>query len=132
VSFYTENIFNLTDPDAYDCYIERYHSSFQVLRMRAERFATMPLPSENMIEFIFTGILYVEGSLNWSGANVCIAPREDCLDLLYRTKIVDNSTPDEEIEEMLDTYHLFIVVAASGYEFKFLGHHNDFAMNVIG
>ena len=113
MTLFTENIFNLNDPDAYDCYIERYHASFQMLRIRAERFATMPLPSENMVDFIFTGVLYIEGSLNWSGANVCIASRQDCLDMLYKSKIVDDSTPEEEIEETLNTYHLFLVIPTS-------------------
>ena len=88
-----ENIFSLNVPDAYDCFVERYHANFQVIRLRAESFTPQPPPAENSIEFVFTGVLYFEGAMNWTGANICIASRRECYELLIRAKLLDNSHP---------------------------------------
>lgn len=126
-----ENIFNLNNPSVYDCYVERYQSSLHVLRIRADRMEHIPPSSENMLEFIFTDVLYFSGTFNWSGANICIAPRDECLKILDRAGVFDTAS-DDEIEETLDNYHLFTIVTNANITLKFVAHNTDFTLNVIG
>jgi hypothetical protein len=62
-----DNIFNLSQPELYDCYVERYHSSFHVVRIRAERIESALGETENLLEMVFTDVLYFEGPFQ-SGA----------------------------------------------------------------
>ena len=126
-----ENIFSLSTPDGYDCFVERYHANFQVIRLWAECFLPNPPPAEHSLEFVFTGVLYFEGALNWTGANVCIASRRECYELLVSAKLIDASAPDE-IEETLDTYHLFVIPTTSSARIKFVAHRTDYAVNIMG
>jgi hypothetical protein len=126
-----ENIFALSQPDCYDCFVERYHSSFQVIRIRIERFSSMPLPAQNLMELVFTGVLYFEGALTWTGANFCIAAREACYETLYRAQILTDDTDEDEVQETLDTYHLFLIRTASGFDAKLVANAEDYAVNII-
>lgn len=125
-----ENIFNLNMPEAYDCYVERYHSSLHVLRLRAVRMENTPPSNENMLEFVFTDVLYFNGTLNWSGANICIAPREECFKILDRAAHFDNAD-EEDVQETLDTYHLYTIFTNANVQVKFVAHNNDFTLNVM-
>jgi len=127
-----DNIFNLSQPEFYDCYVERYHSSFHVVRIRAERFESELRDSENLLEMVFTDVLYFEGPFHWTGANVRIAPRDTCLDVLYAARLLNDQSPEDDIEETLDNHHLFTVQATSGFLIKMIAHNSHFTINMIG
>ena len=127
-----DNIFNLSTPTDYDCYVERYHSSFHVVRIRAERIESALGATENLLEMVFTDVLYFEGPFHWTGANICIAPRDLCLDVLYEARLLTDHSSDEDIEETLDTYHLFTVQSTSGFEIRMIAHNSHYTINIIG
>lgn len=125
------NIFFLPDPPLYDCFIERYQSNFLTLRIRVERFPNKPLPERNIMELVFTSVLFYEGATNWTGCDVCIASQNDLLEWLYRSGIFTSQTDEEEIEEALETYHLFVILTQTSFHVKFIGSSEDYTMNVI-
>jgi len=127
-----ENIFNLPDPNFYDCFVERYHSNFQVLRLRLERIANTPPAAFRLAEMIFSDVLYFEGAFNWTGAGVNIAPMETCLQQLYRAGIFEANTLEEDIEETLATYYLFAIPTTSGGVVQFIANNQDFTLNIMG
>ena len=121
-----DNIFNLKQPELYDCYVERYHSSFHVVRIRAERFESELREAENLLEMVFTDVLYFEGPFLWTGANVCIAQRETCLDMLFESRLMTENSSEDDIEETLDNYHLFTIQASSGFQIKMIAHNSHY------
>jgi len=127
-----ENIFNLNQPELYDCYVERYHSSFHVVRIRAERFESALGATENLLEMVFTDVLYFEGPFHWTGANMCIAPRDTCLAKLFMARLLTDDSPEDDVEETLDNYHLFTVQTSSGFEINMIAHNSHFTINMIG
>ena len=127
-----ENIFNLSQPELYDCYIERYHSSFHVVRIRAERIDVSPGDTETLLEMVFTDVLYFEGPFHWTGANICIEPRDTCLDTLLSARLLTDESGEDDVEETLENYHLFTVQSASGFQIKMIAHNSHFTVNIIG
>lgn len=125
-----ENIFNLFEPQSFDCYVERYHSNLHVLRIRAERIGPPLQDVENEIEIIFADTLYYEGAFSWTGANFCIAAPEECLQTLEKAGMMGSDSP-EEIEETLETYHLFCVKTTTGGTIKIVAHFKDYTMTPI-
>ncbi len=131
MNFARQNIFNLPDPQWYDCFVERFQSNFYTLRVKVERFPYKPLAAENMLEMVFTSVLFYEGTTNWTGASVCIATPEELLKMLYRCGLFYPHTEEDEIEETLETYHLFIILTDTGFNVKFIASSEDYTVNII-
>jgi hypothetical protein len=126
-----ENLFQLPQPDLYDCYVERYQSNFQTLRLRVERFPEQPLPDRNIMEIVFTGCLYFRGALHWSGANIHIEPRQACAQVLLAEHLVNQNDSPEDIDDLLDSHHLYCIPTRDGGQIQFIASHSDYALTVI-
>jgi len=79
-----ENIFNLTAPMRYRCHVHHYHSRLSRLYLRVfEDQAQIPA-----FYLLFSDVGYVEGPINWQGADIAIAPHQDCIDLMLATGMI--------------------------------------------
>jgi hypothetical protein len=126
-----QNIFNLPETDFYDCYVERYQSNFQTLRIRVERFPEYPLAAKNILEIIFTGALLYSGGLHWTGANICLESKQACLKKLTAEQLISPNDDDEDIEDLLTSHGLFTIPTTNGALIQFIASTTDYALTII-
>jgi len=103
----TENILNLDAPAIYRCHIHHYHSRLSRLYVRVFKGASR-IPA---FYLLFPDAGYVEGPINWDGANLCIAPHEECIALMLETGMIGEAVlqfPDA-YAAITDTARLYII-----------------------
>lgn len=110
-----ENIFNLPAPTLYRCHVHHYHARLSRLYIRVFKtdggLSTVQIPA---FFLLFSDVGYVEGPINWDGANFCLAPHEDCIDLMLETGMIGKAVlqfPDA-YAAITDTARLYVVKTA--------------------
>jgi hypothetical protein len=96
----SKNIFNLVDPQRYECNIWSFRVNHRVLLIRADKDKF----NNQTCYLSFTEVLYFEGPLNWIGADFCIGKADECIKLLGRRGFKDIPK-----DELLDKFGLFTV-----------------------
>ncbi len=102
-----ENIFNLTTPHQYQCHVHHYHSRLSRLYVRVFQ-GQAQIPA---FYLLFSDVGYVEGPINWQGANVSIAPHQECIDLMLETGMIGPAVlqfPDA-YAAITDSVHLYVI-----------------------
>ena len=107
----TENILKLADPENYACQVWRYRVSLQTLVLRLNEKSK---PLEESFYLAFESAMYFEGPTSWTGANLCVGRREECLQLLHKLGL--GIAPDDYL---LDRYCLY-GFPSSQFEIKIL------------
>lgn len=108
-----ENIFNLPAPSLYRCHVHHYHTRLSRLYIRVFKApqgnaSTMQIPA---FYVLFSDVGYVEGPINWEGANFCIAQHQECIDLMLETGMIGKAVlqfPDA-YAAITDTARLYVV-----------------------
>ncbi len=79
------NLFKLRHPDAYRCHVHRYYSGLSRLYLRVAR---ENAPDAPPFFLLFADVGYFAGPMTWQGADVCIAPRQDAIDVMLHSGMI--------------------------------------------
>lgn len=87
----TQNIFNLDEPDQYECFVRRFyigHGTLTVvIRRKDNRTANRYL--------VFSSVEYFSGAIRWYGANFTIKPDDEALALLRKVERFENYSDEK-------------------------------------
>jgi hypothetical protein len=100
-----KNIFEIEDPEAYSCFIERYLAGLHRLWIRAYK---GHLEGENTLTLYLGGVGYFEGPMGWQGANFTIGEPNELLDLMQKVEAIDDAAANQ-IDVSSTGLHLFKV-----------------------
>jgi len=91
----SDNVFNISKPNAYRCQIFHYH------RKLSRLYLSVYQGQKNIPAFylLFSDVGYIEAPMSWLGANFSIAEKDDCIDLMLATGLVG-----EAIRQFPDAY----------------------------
>lgn len=117
----SDNVFNITTPNAYRCQIFHYH------RKLSRLYLSVYQGQKNVPAFylLFSDVGYIEAPMSWLGANFSIQDKQDCIDLMLDTGLIGEAVkqfPDAyaSITDYAKLYHvatphqLVRIVASSG------------------
>jgi hypothetical protein len=104
VTFPIDSVFKIKDPDSYECHVEAYDARLSHLVIRTRKLGKAAL-GETPPYFEFNNVMYFEGSMTWIGANFCVAPPTDCLQVAHKMAY-HSGVPDNDL---LGQYDLFVV-----------------------
>ena len=71
LSFPIENIFNISEPLSYECYVASYDTRLSRLDIRVNK-KGKTLPNEEKFFLTFNGVSYYEGPMTWNSANFLV------------------------------------------------------------
>ena len=83
----TENIFNITQPNEYQCQLIHYHNRLSRLYLAVYK-GQQKNPA---FYLLFSDVGYLELPANWYGANFCTDTQEACLELMLERGLVGES-----------------------------------------
>ena len=106
----SENIFNISNPYLYRCHVHHYHSRLSRLYLRVFK-GQQQTPA---FYLLFSDVGYIDGPINWQGADFRIAPAEDCIELMLQTGMIGEAVlqfPDA-YASLTATSRLYVVETA--------------------
>ncbi len=80
----SDNIFNITTPDQYRCQVHYYHRKLSRLYVSVFK-GQSEIPA---FYLLFSDVGYLEGPMNWQGANFHIEDKDTCLDLMLKAGLI--------------------------------------------
>ena len=80
----SENIFNITEAHRYRCQMHHYHSRLSRLYYRVYK-DERDIPA---FYLLFSDVAYVEGAVNWKGADFRIADADECIELMLEVGLI--------------------------------------------
>jgi hypothetical protein len=75
-----DNIFNIPKPDEYECLVRNYNIGHSIMQLLVRRKTNR----RERFYIIFSAVAYFSGSMRWTGANFCIKPDAEALEILRR------------------------------------------------
>jgi hypothetical protein len=100
-----DNIFEIENPEAYSCFIEKYSAGGARLRITAYKGHFEP---ERAISLFFSGVCYFEGPIVWQGANFTVGEPSEALELMRKVGWPED-TATNQIDISSTGLHLFKV-----------------------
>ena len=95
VAYDSENIFNLSKPNAYRCQVFHYHRKLSRLYLSVYQ-GQKSIPA---FYLLFSDVGYIDAPMSWLGANFSITSKDTCIDLMLATGLVG-----EAIRQFPDAY----------------------------
>ncbi|MCI0558323.1 MAG: hypothetical protein MN733_07495, partial [Nitrososphaera sp.] len=89
LKMHRSNIFEMEMPETYQCGIREYKATHSKLRISVYK----KVPGD-VLDLVFTGVMFYEGPMQWVGANFCVAPRDEWLTLMQELGWIEGAPQD--------------------------------------